>query len=615
MSNRHDEIIDNNFPSGNSVNALTGEPFVPSSSGQDDYWNDNQAAARIQVLYEPSPDVSLLVSGFGAWQNVSTGSQQSRPVTAILNDDGNHVDTIFAADDPQGCEAISQSTGGCLPIAFLDGEIPGVNEDAVRPEPGTDLFGFRDPDGGDFDASLDHALDDFNRYRVNGFTANLDWNLGALSLHAISHFANYDKRQSLDVDASPAPQSLVLQEAEHDTFTQELRLSGDFDRFSWVGGLYFLHIDVHYSQGLAFSPDSPISLLFFNGQPTESPILVDMETDSYSAFSHLDLMLTDQLSLVAGVRAIREEKDFDYENQWFPSIRDETIDARQEPLPIPVDRAGGGARLPSFTGSSGDTLWSGKAQLNYRPQEDLLVYGGYRRGVKAGGFNAKLNDFNPGPLDSEIPYDEEVLNAYEVGFKWTFLDNTTRLNGSAYYYDYEDYQAFVFTGSSGLIKNRDAEYQGLELELNTVPASGLNVNLGLSYIDAEVLDLEVAPGVFKDVRPTFTPEWQVNGLVRYELPFRQDMGTWSIQADATFQSDRHYNIRNFQADLMDNYTVLNLQFSWLSLDGRWEATGFAHDVTGERYKIGGFDLATLCGCSEEAYGDPQWFGVRVAYNY
>lgn len=616
MYNRHDEIIDNNYPQGNSVNALTGADFVPSPSGQDDYWNDDQMAGRVQFLYEPSDDLRLLVSGFASRQEVSTGAQQQRPVTAILNDDGSHVDSIFAANDPQGCEAISQSTGGCLPISFLDGEIPGVNEDAVRPAPGTDLFGYRDADGGDFDASLDHALDDFNRYRVHGLTANIEWDLGgALTLDAISHYAYYDKRQTLDVDVSPAPQSLVLQEAEHDTFSQELRLSGDFDRFSWVGGLYYLYIDVDYAQGLAFSPDSPISHLFFGGEPTESPIFVDMQTDSYSAFTHFDVFLTDRLSLVAGARLIREEKDYDYENQWFPSIRDETIDSGQNPLPIPVDPAGGGARMPSFSDSSSDTLWSGKVQLNYRPQENLLVYGGYRRGIKAGGFNAKLNDFNPAPLDSEVPYDEEVLDAWEAGFKWTFLNDTTRLNGSAYYYDYQDYQAFVFTGSSGLIKNRDAEYNGLELELSTVPMAGLNVNVGVSYIDAEVQDLEIAPGVFRDVRPTFTPEWQLSGLVRYDLPFGRDTGIWSVQADVSYQSDRHYNIRNFHSDLMDDYTLVNLQLSWLSLDGRWQATGFVQNATDERYKIGGFDLATLCGCSEEAYGKPRWYGLRVSYNH
>ena len=43
-------------------------------------------------------------------------------------------------------EAISAVTGGCVPISFLDGEIPGVSEDALRPAVGTDLFGYVDPD-------------------------------------------------------------------------------------------------------------------------------------------------------------------------------------------------------------------------------------------------------------------------------------------------------------------------------------------------------------------------------------------------------------------------------------------------------------------------------------
>jgi hypothetical protein len=29
----------------------------------------------------------------------------------------------------------------------------------------------------------------------------------------------------------------------------------------------------------------------------------------------------------------------------------------------------------------------------------------------------------------------------------------------------------------------------------------------------------------------------------------------------------------------------------------------------------GFDLATLCGCNEDYYGKPRWFGVSLSYNY
>ena len=38
------------------------------------------------------------------------------------------------------------------------------------------------------------------------------------------------------------------------------------------------------------------------------------------------------------------------------------------------------------------------------------------------------------------------------------LNGTTRINGSAFYYDYSDYQAFrFFVGVGGLVINKDAD--------------------------------------------------------------------------------------------------------------------------------------------------------------
>jgi iron complex outermembrane receptor protein len=484
----------------------------------------------------------------------------------------------------------------------------------VRPAVGTDLFGYRDADGGDFDVSADHALDDFNEYNVRGLTANIGWSLGDMTLHAISHYAYFDKLQTLDVDSAPEPQSLVLQEAEHDTFTQELRLDGESDRFRWVAGLYYLMIDVDYAQGLAFSPDSPISILFFGGMPAESPIFVDMSTDSWSAFGQVDFDLTDNLTLVAGLRGIREEKDYQYDNFWFASVRDETIDDDQEPLPIPVSPNGGGLTYPSFTGDSGETFWAGKLQLEYRPTDNLLLYGGINRGVKAGGFNAKLNDFAPAIPPSEIPYGEEVLTAYEAGFKSTLAGGKTRVNGSAFWYDYDDYQAFVFALTSGIIQNADATSKGAELEISTRPFERFELTATAAWIDAVVEDLPIAPGVIRDVTPTFTPEWQFGVLARYEWPAPATGGTLAVQLDGGYVSDRYHNLRNFRADKMDGYTLANAQVSWINDTGRWEASAFVDNLTDERYKVSGFDLATLCGCNEEAYGKPRWYGVRLRYN-
>ena len=52
-----------------------------------------------------------------------------------------------------------------------------------------------------------------------------------------------------------------------------------------------------------------------------------------------------------------------------------------------------------------------------------------------------------------LSYRPEQLDAFEIGFKKTIVDNRLRLNGAAYYYDYKDYQAFEIIGVDTLTRN------------------------------------------------------------------------------------------------------------------------------------------------------------------
>ena len=111
--------------------------------------------------------------------------------------------------------------------------------------------------------------------------------------------------------------------------------------------------------------------------------------------------------------------------------------------------------------------------------------------------------------------------------------------------------------------------------------SGLDVILGFSFVDAEVEDLEVAPGIFRDVEPTFTPKYQFNGLVRYAWPFLSG-SELAIQLDTNYISRRYANLRNFDAHTMDANIVGNARVFWYSPDRKWEASVFVTNIGDER---------------------------------
>lgn len=607
LYNKHGAILDNLFPFAQATNPFTGEPIAPSRSGADDLWTDEQLAFRGQLLWEINADAELLVSGFSGDQEASTGPYQSTGTVPVLSN-GLHVDSVFAlTSNPSNCEAIDAATGGCLPLSFVDGEVPGLNEDSVRPVPGGDLYGYIDPDGDDFDTSSDHAPDDANRYKTHGLTAKLDWDLGGIALTSVSHYMFADKRATLDVDGSPAPLGAFMADSEHESFTQEFRLSGSTERGKWVAGFYYLNAEVDAKQGLGFFEESP---LLFPGFPSiESDTFVDLETDSYSIFGQVDYELNEEFTVIAGIRAVLEEKEYNYSNPILLNIDDAFIDAD---APVFVT----GLEYPSFNDKISDSLWTGKIQLDYRPNDDVLLYAGINRGVKAGSFNAQLNDLvTPALLTSEIPYDEEILLAYEAGFKTSWMDGKTRLNGSFYYYDYTDYQALLFIRSSSFIRNTDATYKGFELELQTTPTDRLSFMLSVAYIDAEVENLAVADGVLRDVEPSFTPDTQIAALVQYQWPNALLGGTITAQLDANYASSAFHNIRNFQSQRMDSYTVANTRLSWLSGNEKWEASLLVSNFTDSRYQTTGFDLSTLCGCTEEAYGKPRWVVATLSYQW
>ena len=626
--NKHDGILNNIYPFGQpTIPGLNGgQPLAGSVPGPSDFWDDDQWAVRGQLLWAPSEDVEFLLSVNRSYQQVGQGAYQSIATTAVFDAQNRHVNTIFAKNEPIGCEALAPG-GGCAPIVLTDGEFfGGVSpvtggpvgvEDFVRPVPGGDLYGYIDPDGEDLDTSADHAPDGANKYHATSVTAKGTWDLNEqMTVTWIGHYVDSWKIQTLDTDAGPAPALLATPgPIDVTSWTQELRINGETDRTRWVAGLYYLNNDVDFRSGFGYSPQSPITLTL--GGPINQVVLANLQTDSYSIFGQMEYDLTDQWTVTAGIRGILEEKEYDYANITTLNF----VDQRLEPGGFHITV---GNEFPSFADTSSDPLWTGKIQLDYQPNDDWLFYAGINRGVKAGGFNAQVNDGASAPLPAaEIPYDEEVLWAYELGFKSTLWDGRAQLNAGFYYYDYQDYQAFVWANVSGTVRNADAEYKGVEADLHVTPVDNFDLIFNVSFNDAKVKDLPVAPvlnlpGVpdyIKDVRPTFTPSVQLSGLARYAWPNSLFGGTLAAQLTADYGSSMFHTLRNFAGQKMPGDVTGNARLSWTSADERWDGSFFVNNFTDTRRELIGFDLSNVCGCNLQAISKPRWFGVQVRYTH
>jgi iron complex outermembrane receptor protein len=331
------------------------------------------------------------------------------------------------------------------------------------------------------------------------------------------------------------------------------------------------------------------------------------ELDSYSGFGEIDYKLTDAVNLILGARYIVDEKDFEYSDIGVDFLAPDSRNFDASRNLANQEVAG------YYKDSRKDEEWSGRAGLNWTLSDDLLLYTSWNLGIRGGGYNAPIIPlaFTGDDYTNEImSYDPEKLYAYEVGFKSTIFDGLARLNGAAYYYDYQDYQAFFIFGIQTFTVNSDAESQGAELELTSSPIDGLDILLGAAYNDVDV-DLPgggTSPSVV-------SPEWNLNAMIRYEWPMFG--GYVALQGDTVFVDDRVIALTGLEPSAADSYTVSNVSVSYATEDRKWLARAFVDNVTDEEYLVQTFDLSGLAnfGMTEQYYGRPQWWGVSLQYNF
>lgn len=593
-----------------------------------DYAEMDSIAGRAQILFVPSDSVELLLSAqytkndgtVGAWQH-----QATRPGTSAAGDPSD-LDVSMPLGQNQSnpwCElfGFAPSNPGVDCLSFF-GDIFGVDE-----------VGF-DNDGNPWAGNYDRngAVKTENRT----FSANLGWDFGDLHFTSITSFSNVERLQEEDTEMGPLPLLAPTFRGETDTFTQEFRLDSKNDALRWVVGAYYFDNKVKGDYDL--DATTILEFVFLETDYVQ-------DTESWAVFGQLEFDLSDSWKLIAGLRYSDEEKTMDYENiDTFGTIGFCSIAGVCGVPPTPISPWRPTAdHAVLFNQTSVGSLArhdeqdvTGKLELDYIVNDDVMIYGSYSRGTKSPGFNSGFIDItglfaanivvaNGDPLCSslpftnstactDLPFDKEEMNAYEIGLKSTILGGTTRFNAAAFYYDYTDMQVFAFQFFNQVIFNADAEMFGAEIELQSSPAEGLDLQFGLSYLDATAEDIpfRASPGV-QDRTPVSAPEWTVNALIRYEWPAFG--GSLAVQAWGNYQSETFFDILNHPVSKENGYTVVNFRTSYLSADDSWELYAFLNNAFDEEYKTYTFDFTIPFGFNQQAFGPPSWWGMGFRYGW
>jgi iron complex outermembrane receptor protein len=141
----------------------------------------------------------------------------------------------------------------------------------------------------------------------------------------------------------------------------------------------------------------------------------------------------------------------------------------------------------------------------------------------------------------------------------------------------------------------------------------------VGWIDNTVEDAyREIDGKTVDREAVMTPEWNVNGLARYEWDALS--GVVAVQGDFTYMDDHYFQLKNSPVGSEDAYTIYNTRVSYTGGSGNWTVTGFVNNVTDEEYRQMVFDLAGEpavggFGMYESSFGLPRWWGVSYRYQW
>jgi len=527
-----------------------------------------------------------------------------------MNDSGELLITLDYAEEDSNCCApdIIDYEGGGSPL--------GVPVDLLAQAEGKSV---PVPDPFDRNILLNRPFE--NNVKVGGVAGewllDFDKEFGETWINA---WRFYENDTNFDGDFTHLEAVEMFSKVDLDQYSSEFRLtSPESDKYDYVAGLY-----AYYSK---MDTDGSTGMLESVGQVFASGLLLPggsinydsntHETTSYAAFGQFNYNFNEEWRLTLGARYTFEEKS-----------RDGTQVSRPAPaFPIDAPPIAGPDFAVDETRNSSDV--SPTVSLSYFMTEDLMLYASFSQGFKSGGFNQLRTAVGvPGEFD-----DERSTN-YEIGWKGSWLERRLMVNGTAFYVDYDDFQAQGFDGANITVRNAGSlESKGLELETTYVPSAAWILGMSVGYNDAQYQDFPtgectvdqlfavtggspfVQPDCVQDLKGKSldnAPKWTVSNYAQYEGVVPGTQLSWIGRLEYNYTDsfslaqDLDENLKN------DSVSIVNARLSLFAENRRWEATLWARNLLDEEYYVVGFDVPLLSGYAG-INAPPQTYGITLNY--
>lgn len=521
-----------------------GDSYQKNRANRDDNIGEQERLAyRLSLLWEQE--------GFDALLNIHGGKDESGQVAL------EHLASFDATTFAEPCAPVAagnRAEGACVNAA-----------------------GYFDPDSDPYegDYSVSNGGTDNDSL---GFGLTMNFELSeSLTLTSVTGYDEYERDQLQDIDASPL---IFLDNSFQDdteSLSQELRLTSTGDAVKWVAGVFY-------------SDDSVEAIQRVNSAQGigAGTIVNDQDSESLALFVNAEFDLSEQWTVLAGLRYTDEEKE------WR-----------------------GGSLAPGLgvnnfaSDSIDDTDLSGQLGLEFRPNDDHLLYLKASKGFRSGGFPG---GFTASPQQLEA-FDSETVYAYEAGTKSLMLDGSLQLNAAVYYYDWQDLQTQFTEARDGLISlfltnAGDADIYGLDLDFSWAVTEQFSLRGGINLMDSEVSSSD--PRLDGNELAN-APELTYNLIAAYTVPLDSYQLTFSV--DTTYTDERYFTSDNLEVFTGDDYALYNARIELLPDSELWQVAVWGRNLSDEEYRTEGFNQFGLFGSSYHAYGEPRSAGISLSYNF
>jgi iron complex outermembrane receptor protein len=421
--------------------------------------------------------------------------------------------------------------------------------------------------------SFDFAIDNPGYARTDWeqaiFEANWRVGFGDGVITSISAWRDVEMGWAADIDSTPAFVFHTRILNLHRQHSQELRYAGSFGAFDLTAGTYFLDQNLRYFDERNF----PTAARRVGGG------VGDFTT--WAAFANSDWHANDTLTLSAGLRYTREEKD-----SHISRVR-----PNNAAITGLLGQQGGDldAQTLNFADAPISQSWddlSPRLGVQWRPGPGANLYAAWSRAFRSGGANFRTTTLGTPPQT----YDAERQSTIEIGWKQDLLYDHLRLNIALFENRIDDMQRETnlpdpISGVQQIVLNAgDAIIRGGEIEARLRLNENFSIAAQAGYLDGEyervtadlngdllVNDADRALDI-----PRLAP-WTYGASLDYEQPLWAGVASARIaynHRDEAFYNDNNLG-RLAEADMVD------ANLAWEHGSGRWLVSLYGENLLDE----------------------------------